>query len=178
LDLAARGCLSDGTMSMVSTKLFGTDQRVTVVDPAHIGAVLNGALTVNTNELADILAFRATEFIIFPTNCNGNHWCSIMVRQRNETVQVCYYDPMRSNYTMHIRAVAHKLAGLIQAGRRGVKIDTLEYDTDVGTQLNNYNCGIYILLGFEHFIGAPALGELDKKKLQCLRCRYLNMCYQ
>ncbi|OWY92052.1 hypothetical protein PHMEG_00039099 [Phytophthora megakarya] len=68
LDLAAKGCLCDDTMCTVARKLFDKDDNVTFVNPSILGIVLNGLVTVNTEEIRTILRSSRSEFILIPVN--------------------------------------------------------------------------------------------------------------
>ncbi|KAF1785472.1 hypothetical protein GQ600_2957 [Phytophthora cactorum] len=46
----------------------------------------------------------------------------------------------------------------------------------MGVQLDSYNCGLFVLLAFEHVTGVPSVGQMDKKLLMYLRYRYLSLC--
>ncbi|KAF1784425.1 Ulp1 protease family, C-terminal catalytic domain [Phytophthora cactorum] len=85
--------------------------------------------------------------------CDSNYWCSIMIDIAKRTVYI--YDSMQSSYLRTVRVT---------------------YDSDLGVQLDNYNCGVFVLLAFEHFTGAPSVGRMDKKLIMYLRYRYLSLC--
>ncbi|KUF76310.1 hypothetical protein AM587_10004712 [Phytophthora nicotianae] len=169
LDLAARGCIGDDTMCVVAEKLFGTDPNVTLIDPSHLGIILNGEITVNTDNITAFLRANSCDVVLIPVNCNRNHWCSIMVRSSSREVHI--YDPMSSKYVTFVRAAAQKLIHLLRKTADEPSYSVHLYSSDVGVQYDSYNCDIYVLLSFEHFTGAPQLGRGDKKMLQCLRYR-------
>ncbi|KAE9352279.1 hypothetical protein PR003_g4456 [Phytophthora rubi] len=91
--------------------------------------------------------------------------------------KVFIYDSSASSYLVSLRAVAQKLITLLPNDvRPSTRLQI--YESGLGIQADNYNCGVYVLLAFEKFCGAKPLGHVDKKTLQCLRYRYLRMCEQ
>ncbi|KAI9995002.1 hypothetical protein PInf_011887 [Phytophthora infestans] len=171
LDLAAKGRLSDVTMSTVFNKVFGPSPDVIVVSPHAITVSMNiGHMDVDT--LKGSFFGAATERVLIPINCNSSHWCAIMISLA--TGEVKCYDPMQSTYKVGVRAKAEQLKALLpdRAGRYHVGF----YDADFGIQTDSYNCGIYVLLASEVFSGATSPGVVDSQKLRCLRYRYLKMC--
>ncbi|GMF40777.1 unnamed protein product [Phytophthora fragariaefolia] len=88
---------------------------------------------------------------------------------------VCTYDPMKSSYTVRVRALAESLiVQLPDYAPRKYRIH--HYQTDLGIQVGSFNCGVYVLLAFEEFAGAQGLCMLGRKELQYLRYRYICMC--
>ncbi|ETO58998.1 hypothetical protein F444_22624 [Phytophthora nicotianae P1976] len=83
--------------------------------------------------------------------------------------------PKYKSYQYSVRVVAEKLTPMLAAST-GERFRVQTYESDMGVQLDNYNCGLFILLAFEHFTGAPSLGRMDKKLMMYLRYRYLCMC--
>ncbi|GMF40503.1 unnamed protein product [Phytophthora fragariaefolia] len=173
LELAAKGWISDATMCMMLNTIFGSNESILTIDPSTTVIVIDGKISTARTTLQNIFSAIKEEVVLIPINCNGNHWCSIVVRL--ETSEVCYYDPMHSSYVVSVRAVAETLATMLPKppiSRYRVRL----YDADLGTQLNNYNCGMYLLLAFEMFVGARGIETLDRKLVQYLRYRYLRMC--
>ncbi|GMF41589.1 unnamed protein product [Phytophthora fragariaefolia] len=106
LDLAARKSLSDATMRRVMSKLYGGDHRVIVVEPTTVGVTLSGNITADDEALCSIFFGDSNELVLVPINCNGNHWCSIMINLSTCTIHL--YDPMASSYQVLIRVVASR----------------------------------------------------------------------
>ncbi|OWZ03801.1 hypothetical protein PHMEG_00024405 [Phytophthora megakarya] len=127
-------------MCIVTRKLFGKDDNVTFVDPSMLGIVLNGLITLDTEQIRTILRFSRSEFIPIPVNCNRNHWCGIMIGLSSKELHI---DPMCSKYITFVRAAVHKLAQLLHTTITGTAYTVHDYCTDVGIQYDNYNCGVY-----------------------------------
>ncbi|EGZ22159.1 hypothetical protein PHYSODRAFT_488787 [Phytophthora sojae] len=123
----------------------------------------------------NILDSASRDIVLIPVNCNNNHWCCIMINRA--TQHITFYDLLNSKYALHVRAVAHKLAGILRSTMRDSFFNVRSFDTDVEIQRDSYNCGVYVLLSFEHFTGAPCFGQVDKTTLEYLRYRYMTMCY-
>ncbi|ETL96060.1 hypothetical protein L917_06287 [Phytophthora nicotianae] len=149
LDIVGRGHFSDASLSRVLEKLYSSNSSVVVVTPDLFGWVVGRKITMDTESVEAILSTISGECAIIPISCNSNHWCAIMIDIAKRIVYI--YDAMRSSYQYSVRV-------------------------DMGVQLDNYNCGLFILLAFEHFTGAPSLGRMDKKLMMYLRYRYLCMC--
>ncbi|ETP44257.1 hypothetical protein F442_09138 [Phytophthora nicotianae P10297] len=148
-------------------------QRALVIDPSNIG-ISNGAVTTDSEYFQRALA-RVTKKmkVLFPINCNNNHWCAVLMDMQKGRVYV--YDSMASSYADSVRAVAQKMIMMLPDGvRPSARLVT--HDPGLGVQSDSYNCGVYVLLAFEIFCGSEPLGHLDKKTLQCMRYRYLRMC--
>ncbi|OWZ19049.1 hypothetical protein PHMEG_0006761 [Phytophthora megakarya] len=92
-----------------------------------------------------------------------------------ELKDVCIYDPMKSSYANSVRAIMETLVTWLPdyAPR---KYRAHHYQSDLGVQVDSYNCGVYVLLAFEEFAGAQGLSMLSRKELQYLRYRYLAVC--
>ncbi|KAI9984438.1 hypothetical protein PInf_005786 [Phytophthora infestans] len=175
VDPASKDTLSAQVMQMILHKLFGADPSVLVIDPSNMG-ISNGALTTDIRYFKLALAGVTKKMkVLFPINCNNNHWCAVLMDLEKGRVYV--YDSMASSYMIGVRAVAQKMIMMLPDGvRPSARLVT--HDPGLGVQCDSYNCGVYVLLVFEMFCGSEPLGDLDKKTLQCMRYRYLRMCIE
>ncbi|ETL94914.1 hypothetical protein L917_07211 [Phytophthora nicotianae] len=174
LDLAAKGSLCDEIMTTVMTKLFSANPILNVASPHTISVPVNDKIWTDNQALATLIFGAPTGKFLIPVNCNQNHWCSIMVGI-GEKKKLYYYDPMGSSYKNGVRSAAQVVKQLITDQLLdGCRAQS--YGSHLGIQTDSYNCGIYVLLAFELFAGAPSPGILGKKTLQYLRYRYLHMC--
>ncbi|GMF51989.1 unnamed protein product [Phytophthora fragariaefolia] len=107
LDLVRKTCLSDDTINIVMAKLFGGRRDVTIVDPSIIGSVEGGHMPGVTAVLADVFANVTSGKILIPVCCSKTHWCGIILDL--DMKNVCIYDPMKSSYTVRVRALAESL---------------------------------------------------------------------
>ncbi|ETP34000.1 hypothetical protein F442_17592, partial [Phytophthora nicotianae P10297] len=84
------------------------------------------------------------------------------------TAEVLIIDPMNSSYRVEVRRLAKELMIMLPdfAPR---KYRIRPYRSEFGAQVDSYNCGMYMLLGFEVFAGAESLRLLSRKELQYLR---------
>ncbi|KAG6587334.1 uncharacterized protein IUM83_02995 [Phytophthora cinnamomi] len=173
VDLAAKETLSAQVMQMILHKLFGADPSVRVIDPSNLG-ISNEAITTDSVHFKRALAGTTKKMkVLFPINCNNNHWCVVLMNLEKGRVYV--YDSMTSSYATTIRAVAQQMITMLPDGvRPSARLVT--HDPGLGVQSDSYNCGVCVLLAFEMFCGPEPLGHLDKKTLQCMRYRYLRMC--
>ncbi|GMF47033.1 unnamed protein product [Phytophthora fragariaefolia] len=77
----------------------------------------------------------------------------------------CIYDPMKSSYTVRVPALAESLiVQLPDYAPRKYRVH--HYQTDLGIQVDSFNCGVYVLLAFEVFAGAQGLCMLGREELQ------------
>ncbi|ETI48410.1 hypothetical protein L914_07269 [Phytophthora nicotianae] len=174
LDLTAKGSLCDEIMTTVMTKLFSANPILNVASPHMISVPVNGKIWTDNQALVTLFFGAPTGKFLIPVNCNQNHWCSIMVGI-GEKKKLYYYDPMGSSYKNGVRLAAQVVKQLITDQLLdGCRAQS--YGSHLGIQTDSYNCGIYVLLAFELFAGAPSPGILGKKTLQYLRYRYLHMC--
>ncbi|KAG6612332.1 uncharacterized protein IUM83_10629 [Phytophthora cinnamomi] len=173
VDLAAKKTLSVQVMQMILHKRFGADPSVRVIDPSNLG-ISNGAVTTGSVHFKRALAGTTKKMkVLFPINCNNNHWCAVLMNLEKGRVYV--YDSMASSYATTIRAVAQQMITMLPDGvRPSARLVT--HDPGLGVHSDSYNCGVYVLLAFEMFCGSEPLGHLDKKTLQCMHYRYLRMC--
>ncbi|KAL4105412.1 hypothetical protein PRIC1_003477 [Phytophthora ramorum] len=173
VDLAAKETLSAQVMQMILHKLFGADHSVRVIDPSNLG-ISNGAVTTDSGYFKRALAGVTQNMkVLFPINCNNNHWCAVLMNLEKGRVYV--YDSMSSSDAVSIRAVAQQIIALLPGDvRPSARLQI--HDPGLGVQSDSYNCGMYVLLSFEMFCGSEPIGHLDKKTLQCMRYRYLRMC--
>ncbi|GMF59713.1 unnamed protein product [Phytophthora fragariaefolia] len=172
LDFAAKFHLGGRTMMEVMTKMFGLREDVVMIDPGNWGIVVGGMTTIPDEMVTNMFVGVSNERILIPMNCNGNHWCAIMVNL--QTHEIRHYDPMMSSYGVSIRAVAQRLLQFMPRSEGRYKVDP--YVTDMGVQVDSYNCGIYVLLAFEMFCGEKDVGLLRPTILQYMRYRYMRMC--
>lgn len=173
LDLVGKTCLSEDTMNIVMAKLFGSRSDVIIVDPSIIGSVEGEAMPGIAAVFADVFASVTNEKIFIPVCCSKNHWCGISLDL--EMAEAAVYDPMGSTYALKVRALTEAL--LVQLPDYAPrKFRVRPYHTDLGVQVDSYNCGIYVLVAFEEIAGAKGLCMLSRKELQYLRYRYICMC--
>ncbi|KAG3135983.1 hypothetical protein PC128_g25975 [Phytophthora cactorum] len=171
LDLAAKSQLIDGAMMKVLHKLSATNPSIVVTDRVVWGAVVDGKIDLPTESLKEMFVCTSNEKILLPINCNERHWCGIMVEM--EKNRILHYDLMKYSYILSVRAIAQRLAICLPSASERYYVEP--YTTELGVQADSYNCGIYVLLAFEEFIGGNKLEFRDKKMLQYLRYRYLSM---
>ncbi|KAE9285248.1 hypothetical protein PF001_g21996 [Phytophthora fragariae] len=175
LDLTAKQCITDEVMITVMLKKFGPDPNIVIFDASALGVVVDGSVGADTASIQRAMRGLSTEIVLFPVNCNNNHWCSIVINLAKGKVSI--YDSSSSSYLLGVRAVAQTLIPLLPSTvEMSLRVQT--YESGLGVQTDSYNCGIYVLIAFEIFCGAEPLGHLDKKTLQCLRYRYLRMCLE
>ncbi|KAE9080927.1 hypothetical protein PF010_g22202 [Phytophthora fragariae] len=175
LDLTAKQCITDEVMRTVMLKKFGPDPNIVIFDASALGVVVDGSVGADTASIQRAMRGLSTEIVLFPVNCNNNHWCSIVINLAKGKVSI--YDSSSSSYLLGVRAVAQTLIPLLPSTvEMSLRVQT--YESGLGVQTDSYNCGIYVLIAFEIFCGAEPLGHLDKKTLQCLRYRYLRMCLE
>ncbi|ETL82962.1 hypothetical protein L917_16993 [Phytophthora nicotianae] len=104
-----------------------------------------------------------SENLLIPVICGRNHWCSIMLDLTAKEVFV--HDPMNLSYGVKARLLAEKLVVMLpNFAPRQYWIRP--YRSDFGVQVDNYNCGMYMLSGFEAFAGTESLRLLSRKELQ------------
>ncbi|KAG1687255.1 hypothetical protein DVH05_005305 [Phytophthora capsici] len=107
VDLAAKETLSAQVMQKVLHKLFDADQRVLVIDPSIL-AISNGAITTDSTYFKQALSGVTTKRkVLFPINCNNNHWCAVLMDL--EKGRVFVYDSMASTYATSVRAVTQNM---------------------------------------------------------------------
>ncbi|GMF52109.1 unnamed protein product [Phytophthora fragariaefolia] len=142
---------------------------------ANGNACADGHVMANQSDIQLAMSGLSNEIVLFPVNCNGNHWCSVMLDLNKRKVFIC--DSSASSYLVSLRVVAQKLITLLPIDvRPSTRLHVFE--PGLGVQVDNYNCGVYVLLAFEIFCGASPFGYVNKQTLQCLRCRYLRLCAQ
>eukprot|EP00644_Phytophthora_capsici_P019280 jgi/Phyca11/132895/e_gw1.255.4.1 len=171
LEVAGKGLFSDATFAALLEKLF-CGPNVVYINPTTMLVVVDGAISINTDGLAKMLFGMSDEMVLIPINCNGIHWCSIMIKLA--TAEILLYDPMSSSYMANVRDVAQVLIPLLPGSSR---YRIRNYESELGMQHDSYNCGLFVLLSFEMFCGANTPGKRSKRLLQYLRYRYLCMCF-
>ncbi|OWY99178.1 hypothetical protein PHMEG_00029871 [Phytophthora megakarya] len=158
-------------MTNVMTKLFGSNPKVRVASPNMISVPINGKVWTDNQALAALYFGASDEKFMIPVNCNGNHWCSIMI-ELGEKKRIYFYDPMESSYKTGVRSAAQVAKQLVPEQQLdGCRAQS--YGSHLGVQTDSYNCGIYVLIAFELFAGAASPGLVDKRTLQYMRYRYL-----
>ncbi|ETM50973.1 hypothetical protein L914_05089 [Phytophthora nicotianae] len=147
-------------MHLVFSKRFGLNPNVTIFDAESLGVVVDGNILADKEMIRRNLAGLSKELVLFPVNCNGNHWCSVMINLEKGSVAI--YDSSSSSYLTSVRSVAQTLIMLLpELARPRPRVQT--YESGLGVQLDSYNCGVYVLLAFEMFCGGDPLGHLHKK---------------
>ncbi|KAG2940958.1 hypothetical protein PC117_g10382 [Phytophthora cactorum] len=155
LDLAAKECLTDDVIHLELLMRFGGDQNVVIFVTTTLGVVMDGQVEADKEAIRNEMAGLSEEKVLFPVNCNWNHWCFMVMNLEKGKM----------------------LISLLPNGARPSQC-VQTYESGLGVQVNSYNCGVYVLLASKVFCGAEPLGRLDKKTLQCLRYRYLRMCME
>ncbi|GMF50232.1 unnamed protein product [Phytophthora fragariaefolia] len=139
-----------------------------------LGVVVDGHVTANQSDTLLAIPVLSNEIVLFPVNCSGNQWCSVMLYLNKRKVFI--YDSSASSYLVSLRAVAQKLITLLPIDvRPSPRLHVFE--PGLGVQVDNYNCGVYVLLAFEIFLASP-IRYVNKQTLQCLRYRYLRVSTQ
>lgn len=116
---------------------------------------------------------EVTAHVVVPLNLGNDHWCGIVVHVERQ--EILHYDPMASSYTLVARKVALELSRL-GAEHYGSQFRVRAYEASSGIQLDNYNCGVFLLLFAEETILGKRVGRVYRHTLQYLRYRYLCMC--
>ncbi|EEY68940.1 cysteine protease family C48, putative [Phytophthora infestans T30-4] len=169
----ARNWISD-EMQLVVEKLFSSDHSIVMFDSATLGVEVDESVSTSSATIQAKLSSLSNEKVFIPVNCAHNHWCSITLNLADK--QAYIYDSNASSYLVSVRSVAQKIIALLP-GTVGHGIRVRNFESGLGVQTDNYNCGIYVLIAFENFCGADQVGLLDKKTLQCMRYRYLRLCF-
>ncbi|GMF26389.1 unnamed protein product [Phytophthora fragariaefolia] len=155
----------DAKVSALQRSRNGLAERDVVVEISE--------MTTDAEGLEAIFFGPPSERVIIPVNCNGNHWSSIMIDLGAK--HIYFYDPIKSKYKLRVRAVAHRIAVRI-SGWCQHQYWVQGYTPDLGIQTDSYNCGIYVVVACEISVGTASPGYVDKRTLQYLRYRYLNIC--
>lgn len=171
LELVGKNALGDVTINTLMLKLFAERADTIGVDTSMAGNVMNGYLPVQSMDC--VFLGVKNEKILIPVICGKNHWCSIMIDLQLK--DVCIYDPMMSTYAVGVRALAEKIVELLPDFSPR-KYRVRPYISELGVQVDGYNCGMYMMIAFEMFTGGEKLSLLSKKELQYLRYRYICMC--
>lgn len=114
IEIAGKGSFSDATFEILLEKLF-SGPKVVCIKPTTMLVVVEGAVSIDTHELAKLFFGLSNEIVLLPINCNGIHWCSIMVKLASSEVLV--YDPMGSSYLANVRGVAQTVIPLLPTSR-------------------------------------------------------------
>lgn len=171
MDFAGRMQLSDAALQCALERIFQNNSYVVVVSPS-----LSGAVGVNEvdEKLRVMLSRDGVEYAVFPLLFGSNHWCCVFARVSSR--EVYYYDPMCSNYAHEAYLFAHDKTRRILPANGPAQYRVRRFDSAIGSQLDNYNCGIYVLLAAESFVHGRNTGLLNRASLQFFRYRYLSMC--
>ncbi|KAG1710154.1 hypothetical protein DVH05_017160 [Phytophthora capsici] len=78
-----------------------------------MGVVERGNASIPDEELKHLFSCITGRIVLLPVNCNGSHWCGIMVDTAKTTIK--YYDSMSSSFTGTMRVLAHKLVQYMPA---------------------------------------------------------------
>ncbi|GMF34551.1 unnamed protein product [Phytophthora fragariaefolia] len=171
LELVGKSALGDDTVNTLMMKMFAGQVNIVVINTSVIGNIMNGFMPVES--MRNLFTGVSTKKILIPVICGKNHWCSIMMDLVMK--DVCIYDPMNSSYGVNLRPIADKLTMMVpDAAPRRYRVRA--YQSDLGVQIDSYNCGVYMLVAFEVFVGTENISQLSRKELQYLRYRYLCMC--
>ncbi|KAE8897287.1 hypothetical protein PF010_g4261 [Phytophthora fragariae] len=111
LDLAATGCLSDNTMTTLMAKKFAPDPTRIVGSANLVNVILGNNFAVDHAGVKTLFFSASAEHVMIPVNCNGNHWCSIMIDFAEQ--KLFYYDPMESTYKLGLRAAAQSIKSIV-----------------------------------------------------------------
>lgn len=146
LDLIGKTALGDNTINTLMLRLFGKRTDVMLVDTSIAGNVMNGYLPFQS--MHSILSTVDNQKILVPVICGKNHWCSIMINLILKDVSI--NDPMKSSYLTGVPALAEKVVTLLPGyGPRIYRVHP--YESDLGVQVDSYNCGMFMLIAFEMF---------------------------
>ena len=165
LDFVGRTQLSDTCLQMSLDAMFEVDQKVHVVSASVFGSVHGvDSLSLSTLQTAVDGGFDA-QYICIPLAMYGNHWCGVVI-DRNCGV-VCYYDPA-SSYAGELEAIARQKVLRVTDNHYRVR----RFVPDA-VQLDNYNCGVFLLMFFESYVAGSGFAGFDRDGLQCIRLRYM-----
>jgi hypothetical protein len=89
---------------------------------------------------------------------------------------IVFYDPMGSSHSEDVKTIANDIVPLLPAPTKRRRYYVHPYNADLGIQLDNYNCGLFVLVACEIYCGASSPGPNERALLQYLRYRYLCMC--
>ncbi|KAF1786541.1 hypothetical protein GQ600_2578 [Phytophthora cactorum] len=82
---------------------------------------------------------------------------------------------MSSSYSNNTIVLAETLKPLLPL-EDSLRFRVSPYATDMGVQVDSYNCGMYVLLAFEEFVGKEPLTYISAKELPFFSYRYLCRC--
>eukprot|EP00644_Phytophthora_capsici_P008128 jgi/Phyca11/125911/e_gw1.60.94.1 len=160
-------------MEILLQKLFGGRKSIVYIKPTSLGVIVNGTTALKEPDLRKLFAGLDCESLLIPINCNGIHWCSIMVRPA--TSELFYYDPMSSSFGEQAKKFSERIQPLLKfSGPTRARVRP--FVSSLGVQVDSYNCGLFVMVAFERFCGAESPGIQSKRLLQYLRYRYLDMC--
>lgn len=169
LDFAGQIPLSDYAMKAALERLTASTDSVTFVSP-HLSATLE--LEDTKKLLKRMFRQPGVEHVVLPVLFGKNPWRGLFVSHR--TRELVYYDPkdadgVAKSYGLALENVLPLLPGTTKYRLR-------RYVAGAGTQSDNYNCGVFVLLATEAHVFGRATGRINKHTLQFLRYRYHCMC--
>ncbi|OWZ12755.1 hypothetical protein PHMEG_00014030 [Phytophthora megakarya] len=150
LELAGRGYFSDAAFETLLGKLF-RDANTVFIKPSSLSVVVHGVVSINKDNLGSLFFGLSSEKVLLPINCNGVHWCCVMINLAKS--EVFLYDPMGSLFLENIRDVAKIITPLLPPPIINLAKTRL-YESPLGFQCDTYNCGLKVMLALEMFCGA------------------------
>lgn len=90
--------------------------------------------------------------------------------------EVNYYDPVGGTHATTAYEIAYVDVVLLLPGTHTHYYRMQSYQAGTGTQLDNSNCVLFVLLAAEEKVFIHFTGLYDLKKLQFIRYRYLYIC--
>ncbi|POM73684.1 LOW QUALITY PROTEIN: Hypothetical protein PHPALM_9450 [Phytophthora palmivora] len=163
LDQVHKQHLSDTTKRLVMTARFGMIRDVVTLDATALGIAADTKMAIDYAAVDNLFVGMSTERVLLPINCNGNHWCAVMIDLPRRSVYV--YDPMKSSYavspSLKILPLAYQTPELLANMSKGL----------CHVLTDRYNCGMYVLLTFEEFVWEKCIEVVDMHTLQFLRFR-------
>lgn len=118
------------------------------------------------------------KYMLIPINNNNSHWSFIAIDLLNR--KITYYDSMRTSHIPNLD-LYKDLAETILIERQGVtplgpgqELLTVEIERNFPSQMNGYDCGVFVLKGIDSL---SRFGKIvfDQKDVPLLR--YL-ICYE
>lgn len=123
-----------------------------------------------------MLSSERLPLLLIAVNVDGNHWCALVANVSAGIVTV--FDPQQCRDRIkQLKAVAVKEIFPLLPGREtGYKFAVFPSMT----QVDNYNCGLFVLIFFEAMLSGSSVSDIDddddrKELMQLFRYKYL--CY-
>lgn len=113
LDVAGKGSLWGHHFNCCDAGVFRSTKCTFYMEPTKCAVMIDGRVSADTKQLTNLSAGLTNDIILLPINCNGVHWCSIMVNIANADVQM--YDPMCSSSLEQVQDVAKVVVRLLPA---------------------------------------------------------------